>query len=183
MVQGHREIVLGDAEGTESAVARDLALIGAAVSPGATAVLPSVDEANDGPRLVEFRVRLLLGIAGALNRHGGFRELAPLFDRAVRVAEEGFGAVDPLVATALREQASYLLSDGETTAAAALYQRAVTVYRATLPPGHPDLATALHALALIYDGEGRADEARALWAEARTALDGPGRSGDGMRPL
>jgi tetratricopeptide (TPR) repeat protein len=112
---------------------------------------------------------LLLNAAGYyLNERGRYREVEPLYQRALAIDTAVYGPEHPDVATDLNNLAELYRAQGKYEQAVPLYQRALAIREQQLGAQHPDTAQSLNNLAGLYYEQGRKEEAMPL---LRRALD------------
>src|SRR5450755_3301687 len=112
---------------------------------------------------------LLLNEAGYyLQQRGRYREVEPLFQRALAIREQQLGADHPHTATSLNNLALLYQDQGKYEQAAPLYQRALTIREQQLGALHPDTASSLNNLASLYQAQGKYELAETLYQRALT---------------
>ena len=72
---------------------------------------------------------------------GRYREANELFQRTLRIREQGLGTEHPDVAYTLNELASLYRAQGRYAEAEPLHQRALAIYQKVLGAEHPDTLT------------------------------------------
>src|SRR5262249_13599028 len=100
----------------------------------------------DDPRLL----RSLNDLGQLYGARGGYAQAAPLFKRALAIAEKALGPEHPDVAVILNNLAELYRAQGKYAEAEPLYKRALATLEKALGPEHPDVATNLNNLALLY---------------------------------
>jgi tetratricopeptide (TPR) repeat protein len=130
------------------------------------AVLPHVLAAAAHPSPAASTSRYASGL---LDRAGTFLQTTgqpaaalPLFERALRLAEETYGSDHAAVAARLVNLAELLKDLGQPIAAKPLFERAVRIDEAIYGPDHHEVATDLGMLAGVLRDLGQAADARPL---------------------
>ena len=96
---------------------------------------------------------------GTLYQQGQYSEAVKVAEKALKVAEDTFGANHPNVATSLNNLAELYRAQGRYADAEPLYKRALAIQEKALESNHPYVATSLNNLALLYKTQGRYAEA------------------------
>lgn len=100
------------------------------------------------------------------NALAAYTQARPLFERALAIAEETFGAEHPITAKNLNSLATLLEDAGARTAAQPLLERALLINEKAFGPEDPITATALNNLALVLQHQGKLAAARPLFERA-----------------
>lgn len=107
----------------------------------------------------------LRGLAWLYYVEGRHQDAEPLFQRALRLTEEGFGRDDLEVAAILENLAGLYTAERRFTEAEPLYARALAIRQLALGPQHPTVATNLWNYAALL--RQTSQPARAAELEAR----------------
>ncbi len=113
--------------------------------------------------------KLLLNIGRVQLLAGNLKEARASFEKSIALGRELGGAMNPEVASALRELSSVFMWNDDLPAAERSIREALVIFNATRPPGHPDLILGEHRLGEVLMLEGRTDEAAPLFESSLVA--------------
>ena len=111
----------------------------------------------------EIQARLMMTIGRVYASLGLFDTAQPLFEKALKLRREAFGAEHADVAESLAELADLLRETGDYEAAEPLFRRALVLRRKLLGDEHPEVAESLDGLALLLRAQGDEDAAVTLF--------------------
>jgi tetratricopeptide (TPR) repeat protein len=156
----------------------------ATLLPHALKVLDGAPEDGEG---VEYTSWIYDRIATYFQWRGSYEQAAPLYQRALAIAEAAHGPDHPDTGRALNNLAGLYEAQGRYEDAGPLYQRALAIAETALGPDHPNTGIPLNNLAGLSREQGRYQDARPLYqraldiAEAALGPDHPG-AGSRRRP-
>jgi tetratricopeptide (TPR) repeat protein len=110
---------------------------------------------------------VLLGRAGSyFHGRAAYSQAAPLFERALAIAEKALGPEDPDTAVSLNNLGALLRDRGDFAGARPLFERALAIAEKALGPEEPLTAESLNNLALLLQDQGDYAGARPLFERA-----------------
>ncbi len=141
------------------------------VGPGSYSIrIDGIRAETDGDRAVQ-QSRTVRSAAARLERAGRLDEAAPLFERALQIAEGALGPDDPLVNALVRDLAGNALEKRDNRKAQSLYERALAGLEATVGAGDPQTAMVQSRLGLLYQRAGQRPKAEALVRQALETIE------------
>ena len=113
----------------------------------------------------------LNGMAKHYRETGRFSQAEPLYKEAIQVWEEGLGAENPLVATAVGNLGTLYHYSGRLAEAEPLFRKALIISEKALGREHPDVAHRMLTLGNLYRASRRYSEAEPLLLQAEPILE------------
>jgi tetratricopeptide (TPR) repeat protein len=106
---------------------------------------------------------LLHKTATYLRERGQYNQVQPLYQRALRIYEQGLEPQHFQIIHLLRDMATFYRLQGKYEQAEPLYQEVLSSWEQTLGPQHPDLPMPLNGLAATYYEQGKYEQAEPLY--------------------
>jgi tetratricopeptide (TPR) repeat protein len=95
-----------------------------------------------------------------------YKQVEPLYQRALRIQEQILGSEHPQMIVSLNRLANIYSDQGKYEEAEALYERALRIGEQSLAPEYPELGYPLNNLAHLFYAQGKYEQAEALYQRA-----------------